>query len=159
MKNSFIKGIIIGVILTFFGTYIQFKLQTKHNSVVEQKKMKIYVSNSIQVRKNRSANVLSSYKKESIFSERWASYIYQGYHQWNDNFPMIKAYVSIAYNDDEVARLDEINVEFNKLHNQLLVLQRYGSSETDKDNSAKKSLEILDKIINLSNNMVELNFN
>ncbi len=145
IKNEFFWGIVVGVVLTIFGTLVQFKLFAYYDKQKINNELAIITCKTINSRLIRSSNVITS-SSSDVFNERWNEYIIEGVYKWNEYRGLIEHYLA-GTKPLLKSEFNSLNSKFGVLHNNLIrIRQLQNSISKDKQIELvvkkKKSLDI-----------------
>ncbi len=130
MKSELIKGIIIGVVLTFIGAVIQTYLMQDYENKKYIRQWDIMVIKQLDDRLTKSTSILANSGNE-FFKERWSNYIYETIYPWNQNLSTLESHIK-KYHNNLYDKLISIEKKFKKIHNNLNTLRKLQNKGKEK---------------------------
>ncbi len=129
LSSDFFWGIIIGVVLTIFGAYLQSQLYEIYDSRKFNNELSILTCRNVNSRNVRSLNMITS-SSSSVFEDRWADYISEGVYPWNSDRAIMEHFIKKEY-PDLVSTFNSITKKFADIHDILSEIRQLQGAKSD----------------------------
>ena len=155
-KSELIKGIIIGCILTAIGTCAGVTLQQCSETKKNDRELGMKVCEIVNSHLYTAENVSKSVGN-SVFQDRWNTYINQGYIPWLINKNLCNEFIKSEHNSLS-DKFNEVDTQFDELHNLLNDLRGSINTKQSEDSIGKAKNKVKTKINNeIKKNVEEIN--
>lgn len=137
MKRDLINlviGLIIGAILTFIGSQIQFNQYKDYEKERERKTFVVSTIKFLDKRLHRSSAIRYA-SNSSVFDDRWEDYINEVVYPWNENLFLMDNAIAASYNNEVHSDFEDICEQFRNLHKSLrgIRLKQKAESKSSKN--------------------------